>query len=648
MTLCFNPSCGHPENPEQEKLCQNCGANLLLGDRYRLLDLIGQGGFGRTFLAVKTEGVVDGNCVVKQLYLADRTPDQRQKATDRFRQEAERLVELGQHPQIPQFLDYFETETGQYLVQEFIDGRNLDEQLAATGPFDQDQIRTLLNDLLPVLKFIHHRQVIHRDIKPANIIYPRHPGPLVLVDLGASKLVTSDDLRQTGTVIGSAGYIAPEQALGKATFASDLYSLGVVCIHLLTSMHPFDLYSVSEDRWVWRSYLPHAVRLKLGRILDQMLCRSLQRRYQTAEAVLADLNAPPQPLPAKHSPGRSVFSLLNRLKSPRKSPRKSSRKEATKHSRLALKSRLASPVVSWRCVNTLAEAGVVNALAISPNGRAIATGGADKTVRLWDLTTGELIYAFAQYIPLISPGHRDAVTAVLFGLDGRTLFSGGADGAVKWWDLANYRLISTLPEKGWVTAAIALSPNGDMLVSAGGEGKIKLWDLPTLTVQATLIHHQDWVSAIAFSPDGKTLFSSSWDKTICFWGLPSGRLLNTFTAHDDRVSCLLAHPDGQSLISGGWDGAVKIWSLKDNLRYRTLTWHQDRVSAIALSPDGKTLATGSEDSTLDLWRWDTSQRLSSLNHAWWGIRAIAFAPDGQTLVSSSADETVKLWRQEDQ
>ena len=634
MPLCFDPRCQHPENPEQQTVCRNCGAPLLLGDRYRLLKLIGQGGFGRTFLAIDTAVSDEFYCVVKQFYINDRRFALRRKAVDLFRQEAERLGELGRHPQIPQLLDYFETDQGQYLVQDYIDGHNLDEQLVATGPFDEPQIRSLLNDLLPVLTFIHRFQVIHRDIKPANIIRPRDGGPLVLVDFGASKLVAADDLKQTGTVIGSAGYVAPEQAVGKAVFASDLYSLGVACVHLLTGLHPFDLYSVSEDRWVWRPYLTHGVSLKLGRVLELMLSRSLRRRYQTAAAALAELNAAPRPLPVKRPARWSVF--------PRRKAAVDQRARLPASSRLA-----AAPVESWRCVQSLTGMGVVNTIAVSPNGRAIATGGADKTVRLWDVSTGELIYTFSQHMPLISPGHRDAVTAVLFSLDGRTLFSSGADGAVKWWDLANYQLIDTLPEQGWVIAAIALSPDGEMLVSAGGEGKIKLWNLEPLTLQSTLIHHQDWVSAVAFSPDGKTLMSASWDKTIRFWGLPSGRLLNTFTAHDDRVSCLLAHPDGQRLISGGWDGAVKIWPLGDNLHCRILTWHQDRVTALALSPNGKILATGSEDSTLTLWRPDTGQQLALLNHEWWGIRAIAFTPDGETLVSSGADEMIKFWRREE-
>ena len=121
-------------------------------------------------------------------------------------------------------------------------------------------------------------------------------GQLVLVDFGASKAATGTSLARTGTAIGSAGYIAPEQSLGRAVFASDLYSLGVTCIHLLTQRHPFDLFDVSEGVWVWRDALKSPVSDALGRILDRMLESPINRRYQSAAEVLQDLN--PQTPPA--------------------------------------------------------------------------------------------------------------------------------------------------------------------------------------------------------------------------------------------------------------------------------------------------------------------------------------------------------------
>ena len=131
-----------------------------------------------------------------------------------------------------------------YLVQQFIDGQDLEKELANEGKFNQHQIRELLLSLLPVLDFLHHQSVpvIHRDIKPANIIRRRGDRELILVDFGAAKQATHTMLAKTGTTIGSPEYVAPEQARGKPAFASDIYSLGVTCIFLLTQVSPFDLF----------------------------------------------------------------------------------------------------------------------------------------------------------------------------------------------------------------------------------------------------------------------------------------------------------------------------------------------------------------------------------------------------------------------
>ena len=168
---------------------------------------------------------------------------------------------MGRHPQIPELLAYFTQDDRQYLVQQFIDGQNLGEELAENGAFNEAQIRQLLNDLLQVLQFVHQRQVIHRDIKPENIIRNKSDCKLFLVDFGASKIVTNTSLYQQGTSIGSPEYVAPEQVRGQAIFASDIYSLGATCIHLLTQISPFDLYDINEDAWVWQQYLTSNVSL---------------------------------------------------------------------------------------------------------------------------------------------------------------------------------------------------------------------------------------------------------------------------------------------------------------------------------------------------------------------------------------------------
>lgn len=304
MSYCLNPACSRPDqNLDGTKFCRNCGSKLLLKDRYRAIKPIGQGGFGRTFLALDEDKPSKPRCVIKQFFPQAQGTSNVQKAAELFQQEAMRLDELGTHPQIPDLLAYFDQDGFSYLVQEFIEGLTLSQELASKRTFNETEIRQVLNDLLPILQFVHSHQVIHRDIKPANIIHrPGKTGQLVLVDFGASKVATHTALHQTGTTIGSPEYVAPEQARGWAVFASDIYSLGVTCVHLLTGLSPFNLYDIQEDRWIWRQCLNRPVSDALGKILDKMMEPATNRRYQSAVEVLRDLNsqtpAPAIPKPA--------------------------------------------------------------------------------------------------------------------------------------------------------------------------------------------------------------------------------------------------------------------------------------------------------------------------------------------------------------
>ncbi len=290
MNQCLNPDC-LAVNLETHRFCQKCGQKLWLKDRYQALKLIGQGGFGKTFLAIDHDKPSKPQCVIKQFFPQGQGTGGLQKAAELFAEEAKRLDELGKHPQIPELLAYFiHEDQRQYLVQEYIAGQNLEQELKSQGNFNQDKIRALLLDLLSVLDFIHQRQVIHRDIKPENIIRRAQDNKLVLVDFGAAKAVTPINRSVTGTMIGSAEYVAPEQMNGKAVNASDLYSLGVTCLYLLTGISPFDLFDVGEHQWVWRDYLVNnSINNDLGNILDKLVIFGTKRRYQEVKDVLGDL-----------------------------------------------------------------------------------------------------------------------------------------------------------------------------------------------------------------------------------------------------------------------------------------------------------------------------------------------------------------------
>ncbi len=286
---------------------------MLLNNRYRILKSLGQGGFGKTFLVIDEKQQVENElCVIKQFLPRCHTVLHHQKATKLFHQESRRLAELGKHPQIPTLLDTFEQDGHQYLVQEWIDGQTLEQELAEAGSFNEAQIVQILQDILPVLQFVHDHQVIHRDIKPANILRRRSlhlkKGDIVLVDFGAAKSIASEISPITGTLIGSPEYAAPEQIRGKAVFASDFYSLGVTCLHLLTQMSPFEIYDFDEDEWLWRSHLTIPISPNLEKILCKLLQKAIKRRYQSAKEVLKDLKT----LPLSPNVSTSLSTNLNR------------------------------------------------------------------------------------------------------------------------------------------------------------------------------------------------------------------------------------------------------------------------------------------------------------------------------------------------
>lgn len=305
MQICQNPNCSNPFNPDSNRFCTSCGQSnfgKLLRNRYRVLRLLGEGGFSRTYAAIDVDRL-DAPCVIKQFFPQVQGTSERTKAAELFKEEAKRLYELGEnHWQIPRLLAYFEQGSSLYLVQEFIQGQTLLQELQQNA-FGEEQIRELLADLLPVLQFIHERNVIHRDIKPENIIRRQSDRKLVLIDFGGAKQVTQTSLSRQATVLYTIGYAPSEQMAGFACQASDLYALGVTCVRLLTQCLPIqDLYGQIQDilydpmngKWSWRKHLQQkgvTISDDLGEILDKLLKHLAKERYQSATEVLQDLNA---------------------------------------------------------------------------------------------------------------------------------------------------------------------------------------------------------------------------------------------------------------------------------------------------------------------------------------------------------------------
>lgn len=298
MSYCINPTCPNPENLAYSDRCQSCGSRLLLQDRYRVIKGLGQGGFGATFLAQDEALPGQPSCVIKQLRPSGTAPHILQMARELFEREAETLGRIGNHPQVPRLLDYFENCEQFYLVQEYINGLTLQQEVKRNGVFSEAGVKQFLSELLPLLQYIHERKVIHRDIKPANIIRRSQDCRLVLIDFGAVKNQVqtltnqSEHTALTAYAIGTPGFAPPEQMAMRPVFASDIYALGVTCIFMLTGKSPKDINynpTTGEMQWEQLVYISE----HLTEVLRKMLEVSVRNRYQSAEEVLRGLELEP-------------------------------------------------------------------------------------------------------------------------------------------------------------------------------------------------------------------------------------------------------------------------------------------------------------------------------------------------------------------
>ncbi|HAZ46299.1 MAG TPA: hypothetical protein DDW76_03870 [Cyanobacteria bacterium UBA11369] len=316
---------------------------------------------------------------------------------------------------------------------------------------------------------------------------------------------------------------------------------------------------------------------------------------------------------------------------------------------------------TWKCVQTLTgHSDTVESVAISPDGKTLASGSLDHSIRLWSLATGELLNTLT--------GHSSVVLSLAFSPDGKTLASASnmafRDGTVKLWDVATGKLRQTLGDSllALRVSCVTFSPDGNHLASGhigftSIDTKINLWHLGSGKVQRTLKGHGWDVRSVTFSSDGQILVSGSMDGAIMIWDWRTGERLRTLNRPTDLVGSMVAwfdssigaiwsvaiSPDGQTIASGGSQQPIGLWNTASGKPVRILTEHSGRVYAVAFSPDGTTLASGGEDNTIRIWNFHTGELLQTLRHLG-PVMSVAFSLDGQTLVSGSADSTVKIWR----
>ncbi|MFN6564062.1 MAG: protein kinase domain-containing protein [Nostoc sp. ChiSLP01] len=614
MSLCINPNCQNPDNPDNLLRCQSCACELLLEGRYRVTSLLSdKGGFGDIY------EIRDRSGIPKVLKVLKEEKKNNAKAVEQFQREAEVLSKLN-HPGIPQGEEYFTffpiniQQPMHCFVMEKIEGENLHEWLQKRDnrPISEKLAVDWLIELLNTLNEVHKQQLIHRDIKPSNIMLKPN-GQLVLIDFGIAR-VNSETYEQKklagqGTRVVSDGYSPLEQANGNAIPQSDFFALGRTFVHLLTGIHPIDLCDqynhdiYTDELENWRQKAPK-ISTSLADLIDKLMARPINKRPADTQAILQRLSEIKETL----YPTKSTNSLLFKPQS------------TVKTQIISLERTLGS----WN----YGHSGWINSIAISPDGQTLISASSDMTIKVWSLKDGEEIYTITI--------DEDVVRCLVITPDGHTLVSGSNRGIIQAWNINTGEKIYTFTEDSYQVFALVISPDGQTLFS--GSSDIKVWNLNNNKLVRTLSIHSRPVFTIAISPDEKTLISGSEDKSIKIWSIC------TLTGHSGAVNSMAISPDGNTLVSGSDDKTIKVWDMNSKKENYTLTGHLNVVNSVAISPDGQTLVSGSNDEKIKLWNLSTGQEIDTLTGHSDAVTSLVFSPDGQTLVSGSRDSTIKVWR----
>ena len=580
---------------------------------YEILETIGYGGIGVVYKARHNfrNEVVAVKSLAHQFVLDS-------NIRNRFKLESDILSKL-YHPNIVRVLDFIEEQDGLHLVMEYVEGRTLNKMIGKeTGPIPAVKALPIFEQILSAVEYAHSKGVIHRDIKPSNIMVTKE-NVVKVMDFGIAHIEGSE-MTRTGTKLGTLYYMSPEAIRGERTDErTDVYSLGVTLYEMLAGklqyketgeqLSEFMLMQkiMTEELKDPREYYPY-IPDWLVEVVKKATEKDKQKRIGSVREFRGMLN----------DIGKDEVEIQNKIKEKVKS-----KKEIK---------------IAFGLYKTMRHSwlGDVYSVAISPNGKVLASSGSNKKIKLWDRDTGLLIK--------VIEGHRKGVRSVAFSPDGEILASGSEDKTINLWEISTGKLLKTLKgHSDWVLS-VAFSPNGEILASGSWDRTINLWEISTGKLLKTLEGYSHSVLSVAFSPDGEILASGSSDKTIKLWEIRTGRLLKTLEGHSDWIRSVVFSPDGEILASGSSDETIKLWEIRTGRLLKTLEGNSDWIRSVAFSPDGKILASGSSNKTINLWEISTGKFLKTLKgHSYW-VNSIAFSPDGEILASGSWDKTIKLWK----
>jgi eukaryotic-like serine/threonine-protein kinase len=668
---------------------------------YELLGELGRGGMGVVY---KARQLGLNRLVALKMILSGAHAGPEELA--RFKAEAEAVARL-QHPNIVQVYEVGEHDGRPFFSLEYVDGGSLAQRLDGT-PLPARQAAELVETLARAVQYAHQHGVVHRDLKPANILLQAdltqrrqgakeesdrgEPNPSVpslplgafaplrelvpkITDFGLAKRLDQQAGRtQSGSILGTPSYMAPEQAAGKTEAigpAVDVYALGAVTYELLTGRPPFRaatpldtvLQVVSEE-----PVPPSRLAPKLPRDLETICLKCLHKepakRYPSALALADDLRRFLDGEPIQARPVGAAGRLWRWAK---RKPLVAGLVAAV--TGLLLFLAVAGPWVAYRqavlqarataeareteLAREQADVAAVQSLGLAH--REWLANNVKGAEQLLDRCPERFRGWEWRYLKALC--HADLLTVrpppgvgnAAFAPDGRTLVTSGADLKdlkLRRWDAQTGRAVQTLAASG---LALAFSPDGRYaaLVHPKAPARLVVWDLDTDRELRTLTGPAGAVASAAFSPDGRRVAAGGVDRTARVWDLDTGQLVATLPGHADLVTSVALHPDGRQAATGSGDGVVTLWELPGGKPLRKLTGHRRGfllyVTRLAFSRDGARLASSSNDGTVNVWDLKAGGERRTLRGHTGFVYAVAFNPDGTRLASSAWDATVKVW-----
>jgi WD40 repeat protein/tRNA A-37 threonylcarbamoyl transferase component Bud32 len=655
----------------------------LIGD-YEILEEVGRGGMGVVYKARQ----VRLNRTVALKVLRDG-----ELATlaevERFHQEALALAQL-QHPNIVQVFDVGKHKGLSFFSLEYCPGGSLEQKLGGT-PLPPGEAAALAETLARAVHAAHQARVIHRDLKPANVLLSADGIPKV-TDFGLARRLEEAGQTGTGTVMGTASYMPPEQAQGRTKEigpAADVYALGAVLYEFLTGRPPFKaanaldtLIQVVTDEPVPVRRLQPGVPRDLETICLQCLQKQPQRRYASAEALAEDLRRFQAGGPIQARPAGAAERALKWV---RRRPLVAGLLAA-----VLLVAAVGIAAFAWsfdqvleargdavrekdNTASALTRAGTNEQLAGERRRQAervtlqarfdnlyfrsreepdVALVGAAQllpespALPEQDLTASILLHLGCwsrEVHPLRAVcAHPDRIADVNFSPDGKTVLTWSLDKAARLWDAATGKPIGPpLQHQGGVVAW-TFSPDGKAVLTGGADNTARLWSAATGKQVGPPLQHQGTVRRVAFSPDGKAVLTGSDDKTAQVWEMATGRPLRPPLRHEGSVWHVAFSQDGRAVLTGSRDGTARVWEAATGKPLGPALPHE--MVAVALSPDGQTVVTGSIDNgTARLWEVATGKPLGPPLRHKGALTGVFFSPDGKAVLTVSGEPSARLW-----